>query len=293
MLNAGRLTVLTVSWNSGGRLLQWSREWGELGCRLLVADNGSTDGAPARCGARVVQTGGNRGFGAGINAAAAAADTELVLVTNPDTLPGPRGSLDALLLGYEPGSLSGAQLVDARGDPVPSGGIWPTVRWVAGQVAGRASTLWRPGRVDWVQGALMLAERELFLDTLGGFSDEFPLYFEDTDICARAASIGVPRRFTDAARFLHAEGTGAPGSRAARLAGFHWGLWRWFVRHRPGRAGTVRALLVLKCAGRAAAGGRDTREGYRASLSAILGGTMPALPVAAGREGAGESPCVE
>jgi GT2 family glycosyltransferase len=272
------LTVLTVAWNSGESLIRWSEAWKPLGCRLVVADNGSTDGAPGSCGADVVALGRNAGYGGGINAAALQADTGLLLITNPDTVPLSGESAGILLDRFEPGTVTGAQLVDTGGAPSPSGGVWPSARWVAAQMVRRASTLWKPTRTDWIQGALMLVERELFLSGLSGFSDEFPLYFEDTDLCARAASAGHGCRLVPEARFVHAEGTGAPRSPVPRLAGYHWGLWRWFRRHRPGSAGTVRAMLVVKCVGRLASGRSGIRAGYRAALSSLVKARMPQLP---------------
>jgi|GEM_PF-4571983 len=79
----GDVTVLTVAANSGEALLNWRDAWTPSGCRLLVADNGSSDGSAGKSGVPVIQTGGNVGFGAGVNAAARACDTPLILVTNP------------------------------------------------------------------------------------------------------------------------------------------------------------------------------------------------------------------
>lgn len=274
------VTVITVAANSGEALLRWRDSWTPTGCRLLVADNGSSDGMPGRAGVPLVRTGGNPGFGAGVNAAAEACSTGLVLITNPDTLPANPGSVSELLAFHREGTLSGAALVDGAGNPTPSGGRWPAVPWVAAQVFLRAGPLWKPDRVEWIQGALILAERELFQKGLQGFHPDFPLYFEDVDLCARARAAGVGVEFCAHVPFTHVQGTGAPSATAVRLGCFHWGMWRWFVHHRPGNAPLVRRLILMKCAFRSALRERGSpeREGYAIARSSVRSGTAPVLP---------------
>lgn len=276
----GDVTVVTVAANSGEALLHWRDAWIPSGCRLLVADNGSSDGSPEKSGVPVIQTGGNLGFGHGVNAAVRACDTPLILVTNPDTLPETQGSLTALLEFHREGTLSGAVLLDGSGNRTVSGGRWPTVPWVAAQVLRRARPLWNGSSPDWIQGALIFAERSIFMDSLGGFHRDYPLYFEDVDLCARALAQSVETRFCDDARFVHREGTGAPPAGAVRLACFHWGMWKWFDLNRPGSSDTVRRLVILKCMARMGvfSGPSPERKGYAAALSALRSRVAPELP---------------
>lgn len=278
----GDVTVVTVAADSGEALVRWRDAWAPAGCGLLLADNGSTDGFPEKCRVPVVPTGGNLGFGPGINAAAARCETPLVLVTNPDTVPASEDSLRILVDQHRQGALSGGRLLDFRGRPVPSGGRWPTVPWVAGQVFFRTSSLWRGGRPDWIQGSLILADTSVLMDTLGGFHRDFPLYFEDVDLCAGALSKGIPTVFIPGARFIHREGTGAPSARAVRISCFHWGMWRWFARHRSGAAPLVRWLVMRKCLVRMAAAerGSPVRTGYKRALDSLRRRIPPELPPA-------------
>jgi GT2 family glycosyltransferase len=273
-----QITVATVAWNSGSSLSSWCRAWDPLGCRLLVTDNASTDGVPVTGRAEVISSDSNLGFGGGINLAVRESRTPLVLITNPDTLPLDETSLGDLLRHHSPGSLSTGQLLSPAGTELSSGGIWPSTAWVAGQLFRPAASLWRKDRLDWIQGALILTERDLFLERLGGFSPDFPLYFEDTDLSARADAAGIGRNLIPSARFVHDQGTGAPAADRTRILGFHWGLWRWFVSHRSGQAGMVRALILLKCVGRLAAGRRRSRRGYAAAFRAVSRNEKPVLP---------------
>ncbi len=275
-----QVTVITVAANSGEALFRWRDAWTPTGCSLLVADNASSDGCPAASGLALVPTGCNHGFGFGVNAAVKACGTPLVLVTNPDTLPETAGSLESLIGFHREGSLSGATLIDTGGCVTGSGGRWPSVPWVASQVLRRARPLWNGPRVDWVQGALILAERSLFLDRLEGFHSDFPLYFEDVDLCARARALGASSSICTGARFVHREGTGAPTAMAIRIASFHWGMWRWFVRHKPRSASLVRVLISLKCVSRMSVFRRGSPmwTGYSDALSSLRRGEAPTLP---------------
>lgn len=228
----------------------------------------------------MIQTGGNMGFGAGVNAAVRACETPLILVTNPDTLPETPSSLPALLGFHREGTLSGAALLDGAGNLAASGGRWPTVQWVAAQVFRRARPLWNGLPPNWIQGALILAERSLFISELGGFHRDYPLYFEDVDLCARAHARSVETRFCEGARFVHREGTGAPPAGAVRLACFHWGMWKWFDLNRPGLSGTVRWLVMLKCLVRMSVfpASSPERQGYALALTALRSRISPTLP---------------
>lgn len=271
---------MTVAANSGEALLHWRDSWRAAASPLLIVDNGSSDGFPEKSGVPLIRAPGNIGFGPGINLGARAVDTRLILITNPDTLPENPGELQRLLSFHETGTLSGGLLVNRRGEPEPSGGVWPTVSWVAGQIPFRARRLWREDRVDWVQGALILTETRCFLHNLQGFHRDFPLYFEDVDLCARALDLGVATRFDRRARFVHIEGSGAPSAPGVRISCFHWGLWRWFEGHRPASAAKVRRLLRAKCLLRLLILPRNSpvRKGYSLALGSLTRGEPPSLP---------------
>ncbi len=119
-----------------------------------------------------------------------------------------------------------------------------------------------------------------FLD-LGGFDPGYPLYFEDTDLCARAVKAGMSISYNEKATFVHNQGTGSSGSAAVRLAGFHWGMARFFQNHRREDFFAVRKLILLKCLIRAVillplSPGRAS--GYMKGFNAVFRGIPPALP---------------
>lgn len=58
---------------------------------------------------------------------------------------------------------------------------------------------------DWVSGSFLLIDRKDF-DTIDGWSDDFWLYAEDTDICRRARDMGLRVACTPAVTIIHTHG---------------------------------------------------------------------------------------
>ena len=260
--------------------MHWATSWLELNVRCVVCDNGGIlpDALPREV--RVLPFAVNAGFGGGINRGVDAAETPLVLITNPDTVPCSPDSLNSLARMHRPGSFSSGALLDANGYAVPSGGVWPTVRWLKKQVFGKTRSLWRDERIDWIQGALILCLKEDFL-RLQGFSPDYPLYFEDVDLCARASLRGMTVRYERESRFYHIEGTGSSGSDDVRLAGYHWGVCQFFRHHVNESYPEARRLILAKCLLRFflfLPFNRVRASGYLKSFRSVLGGVPPALP---------------
>jgi hypothetical protein len=60
-------------------------------------------------------------------------------------------------------------------------------------------------QVDWICGASMMI-RPIVLDTIGGFDENYFLYFEETDLCLRARRAGFQTWYVPAARAMHIAG---------------------------------------------------------------------------------------
>jgi len=274
------VTVVTVAFGNSKVVRNWAERWSCTGASCLVCDNGGqlSSGDAGRAG--VLPYEGNNGFGAGINRAVEHSSTPIVLVTNPDTLPGDEMSLRRLLELHSSGALTGGRTLATSGEEVHSTGVWPSRSWVRSQIFGKARSLWKPDRYDWLQGSLIMVNRDDFLD-LGGFSERFPLYFEDVDLCARARKRGMKIRYCRESSFVHDEGSGSSRVTATRLSCFHWGMLEYFKAHDPGNAEAVRRLILLKCILRMAALSlRDAEavRGYRRALRSIVSGVAPSLP---------------
>lgn len=186
---------------------------------ITVVDNDSGDGSFERIAAhvngaglkrvRVVQSGRNGGFGAGNNVAMFdplpdGKAPDYVYLLNSDAFPEP-GAI-AILRDYldrhpEVG-MAGSRIVGTDGALHETAFRFPSVasEFEDASQTGPVTRLLRryvvsmpvpdcATRVDWVAGASLMMRRRM-LDLIGGFDETFFLYYEETDLCRRAARAG-------------------------------------------------------------------------------------------------------
>jgi GT2 family glycosyltransferase len=198
------------------------------GSTVVVVDNASTDDTAARVAGSfpqvaLVPSHRNLGFGRACNLAAAARDSDYVLLLSPDAVVQP-GCLAALLelARRRPGAgIYGGRSLDDRGrvDPGSCGGrptlwsgfcfasglssVFPDNRWCNPEgIGGWARD--RERTVDIVSGSLLLVRRPLWSE-LGGFDERFFLYAEDADLALRARALGHQPVITPEAAVVHHE----------------------------------------------------------------------------------------
>jgi GT2 family glycosyltransferase len=170
--------------------------------RFIVVDNGSWDGTAdhvRRLFARDVHVVFSKrplGFAGACNRGANEATTDLLLFANQDLLV-TEGCLNAFrhvaedrrraILGaklYEPVGT----VIQHLGGIIAENGLTQHIcRGVRDDTCPRTELI----RCDYVTGSLFVIPRSLHLE-LGGFDARFrPAYFEETDLCVRAAAVGA------------------------------------------------------------------------------------------------------
>jgi len=134
-------------------------------------------------------------FGAANNRAAEHATGRYLMFLNPDTYVEP-GSINNLLRFIEGEYRTGAagpRLLDKNGNVERSFGRDPgifsearekIIRSLPKSMQNYLLTPGNPRIVDWISGAAMIVKREVF-ESIGGFDEHYPLYFEDADLCRR------------------------------------------------------------------------------------------------------------
>jgi len=240
--------------------------------RVILADNGSTDGAPERAAAErenvtLLHTGGNLGYGTAANRGVAALDDSYgwIVVSNPDLEWGD-GGLDTLLDAasrWPRGGAFGPLIKEVSGEVYPSARLLPSL----GRGAGHAtfvrvwpSNPWsraykQAGSVEerpagWLSGSCLLMRREAF-DSVDGFDPRYFMYFEDVDLGDRLGRAGWQNIYVPSAEVVHIQGHSTARSSDAMLAAHHRSAYRYIAdRHRgwhwaPVRW-AVRAGLALR-----------------------------------------------
>ena len=286
------LVVVTVTYSPGqhlDRFLATLAHATERPVTVIIADNGSTDGAPEEAAqrypnARLLHTGGNLGYGTAVNRAVEeiTPESEFVVVANPDVQWGPR-SIDLLLEAAErwprAGSL-GPLIRDPDGSVYPSarhlpslirggmhavvGPVWKTNPWTAAYRQERLVPTERP--VGWLSGACLLLRRDAFTH-IGGFDERYFMYMEDVDLGDRLERAGRQNIYVPTAEILHDKGHSTGRDPAKNLAAHHRSTYtfladrhsrwwqaplRWTIRG----ALATRAGLVVRNSRRKQAKGR-------------------------------------
>jgi len=221
------LTIAIVSYNAKDELAAClesvSSSTRLVSYEVIVADNASTDGTVEMLAdrfprVRVIASPENLGFGRASNLCWQEAKSSLVLFLNSDTVV-PERALDRLVElareRPEAGAI-GPRLLYPDGEIQMSFGAMPGIAsevlqklWNAGYARGkgplRGAIRKRYSRervVDWVSGACLLTRRDT-LETVSGFDENFFLYSEDADLCARIRATGARILFTPDVEIVH------------------------------------------------------------------------------------------
>jgi GT2 family glycosyltransferase len=206
---------------------------------IVVVDNGSTDGSTDAAkrdfpDAIVVRAGKNLGYGHGNNLGSRRSSGKYLLFLNDDTV-----LLNNAVKGFfefaegHPELRIGAigpLLRDGKGDAANSFGDFPhpfsqvpiilenlgiTHRErKAIEASRRSSRKWFPS--DFVSGAALFVPRKVF-EEMGGFDEDFFLYFEETELQYRMAASSLRRYVLDGPLIIHLGGGGCARSNRIRI----------------------------------------------------------------------------
>lgn len=226
------LRVVTVAYNPGEeieRLLTSLPAATHLPMRIVIADNGgatpqqtATLHARAKAhGAEIVGDGSNLGYGAGANLAAAGLTEDWILIVNPDIVFEP-GSLDRLIDVARQNAGAGClgpRILNTDRSIYPSGRALPSlVRGTGHAVLGKVwpSNPFSRGyhdqvnvnqirEVGWLSGSCLLLPRIVW-EKLGGFDDDYFMFFEDVDLGARVSALGYRNIQVPDAVVIHEQG---------------------------------------------------------------------------------------
>ena len=273
------LAVVVVTYSPGDSLAAFLDSVSAAAARpvrVVLADNGSVDGAPEAAAAaervELLPIGENLGYGAAANRAVAGLTRPVgwVLVSNPDIVLGP-GALDTLIEAADRWPRAGAlgPLIRTDDEVYPSArlqpslgrgvghavfaAVWPANPWTRsyrqeGSVAERTA--------GWLSGSCVLLRREAW-DSVDGFDPRYFMYFEDVDLGDRLGRAGWLNVYVPGAEVVHSGGHAterdAPTS-SRMLAEHHRSAYRFLADRHPG-------ARWAPAAGRAAGGAGGARPG--------------------------------
>ncbi len=253
-----KVAAIVVHWNSLEELPGCLDALGSHpDLEVVVVDNASPDGGADLVrtrypGVRLIPMGRNAGFGAGVNAGAAATRSEYVLALNPDTRLKGEDALAMAAAARDLGAaVLGPRLVGADGQEELSFSTRDSLAgdfgWMLSWRTGRpARVLSSPREVAWVTGACLLARREDF-DRVHGFDEGYFLYFEDADFCRRVRLAGRRVMHHPGFRVVHRRGGSSRGHVDARELAYRGSQIRFASMHRSAiDRRLVRWSLILR-----------------------------------------------
>ena len=210
------ISVIIINWNGRhllGKCLGLLRKQALRNAKILLVDNGSTDGSAAFVGehfpqVEVIALPENRGFAAGNNVGIRASSSEYIALLNNDAQPEPHW-LEALVQALEAHPEVGfcaskmlraddPQVIDTAGDLFYDYGVGG--KRGMDQLDGPEFS-----RSEYVFGACAGAAiyRRAMLEDIGLFDEDFFLYGEDIDLSFRAQLRGYKCLFVPEARVYH------------------------------------------------------------------------------------------
>ncbi len=244
---------------------------------IIIVDNASGDGSAETIGAaitarrwgtgatpvRLIRSPRNGGFGAGNNVGIRAglpggARPDYVYLQNSDAFPAPDAirALLSHLIAHPATGFAGSFIHGPGGEPHRTAFRFPSIpgefeaalrlgpvsrllaRHIVAQPIPRATT-----RVDWLAGASLMMRMDM-LDRTGLFDEGFFLYFEETELCHRAARTGWPADFVLESRVEHIGSASTGMKRWTRTPGFWFdSRWRYFTTVH-GRGYAIAATLA-------------------------------------------------
>ncbi len=282
------LAVVIVTYSPGetlGAFLDSLIKATDRHAQVILADNGSTDGAPEqeaeRPGVRFLPTGANLGYGGAANRGVAGLGAEYgwVVVANAD-IEWTAGSLDELLAAarrWPRGGSFGPLIREPDRSVYPSarllpsigrgtghalfGKVWPGNPWTRSYRQSESAVTERAA--GWLSGSCLLMRREAF-DSVDGFDPRYFMYMEDVDLGDRLGKAGWRNVYVPSAEIMHVGGHTTSKAPGRMLTEHHRSAYRYLADRHPGakwaplrlalRAGlALRAKLQARAAGKPSA----------------------------------------
>lgn len=250
-----------------------------LEAEVVVVDNDSGDGSFGRitealrtedwarsAPVRVIQSGVNGGFGAGNNVGIRAGMSDgrapdYVYLLNSDAFPAPDAirRLHDHLETHPKAGFAGSYIHGEDGVPHVTAFRFPSI-WselegamrfgpVSRLLRGKSVPIGLPEEtrpVDWLAGASIMM-RQSVLDRIGLFDETFFLYFEETDLCLRAARAGHETHYVRDSEVAHIGSVSTGMKKWQRIPGF-WldSRWHYFSKnHGRGYAALATVMHAL------------------------------------------------
>lgn len=255
------VAVVTVSYGSErvlGPFLDSLAGASQLPLRVVVADNkpasdtGDVATLATESGALYHPMPSNRGYGHAVNQVVKALPKEIqwVVISNPDVT-AHAGAIDTLLATAQTDprvAAVGPKILSPSGETYPSArtvpsirsgighalfaNVWPGNPWTS-HYRRDAETTESVRDAGWLSGAFLMVRRSV-LDQLGGFDENYFMYFEDVDLGYRIGKLGLRNVYQPAASVVHSGAHATQAESARMIRAHHDSAKRFLFKQYPG-----------------------------------------------------------
>ena len=188
---------------------------------VIIVDNNSSDGSQIELPKLFPQINfisipENKGFGAANNVGAKKATGEFLFFVNNDTLfiQETIEKLTNFLSSHNTYGIVGPKLLNENSSFQLSFGNFPSMQTEL-RAKNMAESYFlqskeeivsnKPIRKDWVTGAALMIRRKVF-ESIGGFDEQFFMYFEDIDLCKAMSTKGYQSLYVPFVNLIHLGG---------------------------------------------------------------------------------------
>lgn len=199
------ISILIVSYNTRDLIEANLSKLDKATFEIIVIDNASMDGTALMIQEKFPEViclalPKNIGFGPANNIGAKKAKGDLLLLLNPDAFATPEDIKKAAIeiTHYPQCGVLGAQLISPEGENLPTFRKYPNLLHFLRE---------EPGE-DWITGAFMMIPKKAF-EAVGGFDEQFFLYYEEVDLCRRLQEKGYTLHLAKDITITHLEGQSA------------------------------------------------------------------------------------
>ncbi len=222
MTNSINLSIIIVNFNSGNYIFQTIQSIyrfpPEINFEIIVVDNNSTDGSSEKIKNEfpeviLIELSKNTGFGYANNVGVKNSKGKYILILNNDTEIIDNSIMHLIsVLNHNPEyGIVSPVLYYGDGSPQISFGRDPGIfnefftKYFSNLIFKLRIKFFGnkfEKDVDWISGACFLIRSELYT-SIGGFDEEFFLYFEDADLGKRVREKGFSNHITSKSKIIH------------------------------------------------------------------------------------------
>lgn len=281
------VSVILVNYNGAGFLPHCLTSIAEhtknVDYEVIIVDNSSTDASKdivrtQFSAFQLLEADANYGFAVANNMGARVAQGELLFFLNNDTIikENAISGMENFLRTHSSVGACGPKLLNPDGSLQWSTGCSPSLinelkNRNQQRNAGAATDV--PDRsmaVDWVTGAALMIRRGLF-EKLKGFDENFFMYFEDVDLCARVRESGAGVYYVPQCAITHLGGEMNVEEKPARIQiEYRKSQTRYYSKHASmAQQFLLRLFLLCKYGTRRLVGTVQQREVARAILQIV------------------------